>query len=311
MYLGIDIGSVSIKLAIINKKFNIVHTNYLRTNGDVISATKRILSTIPIKFIFGIGVTGSGREFVKNLVEADLTIDEITAHRIAAKKLFPKVKTIFEIGGQDSKLINYFGNSVSFEMNNACAAGTGSFLDQQAARFGMSIEDFYKNGLKAKRVHSIASKCTVFAESDMIHAQQSGKPIDEIIRGLHQGMINNYFSQFCVGKKLEGQFIFEGATSENDLLVEEFRSCLLKKELIKNKRDLIVPKPYNKTMGAIGAALVILEKGFVRKREIPRIEDIDYLESRKCYDCSNKCGAELTVIRLNNKELIIGRSCQT
>jgi predicted CoA-substrate-specific enzyme activase len=309
-YLGIDIGSVSIKYALIDSKLNVLEQEYIRTHGDVINSLKNILDKIQNSQIDGIGVTGSGRKFVKELISADIDIDEITAHRTAISKMYPNVKTIFEIGGQDSKLIYFSKNTIGFEMNNVCAAGTGSFLDQQASRLNMTIQEFCKKGLETQESHKIASKCTVFAESDMIHAQQSGIPIEKIIRGVHRGMINNYYSQLCLGKKLEGDFLFEGGTSENPVLAEEFANKLFEEGLTQSKYQLIIPKPHNKIIGAIGAAILCQNNNVQNHRNMPKIKDFEFIESKQCYECKNKCGVNITRIKVNGKILTIGKSCQ-
>ncbi|MBN1618073.1 2-hydroxyglutaryl-CoA dehydratase [Candidatus Dojkabacteria bacterium] len=319
-YLGIDIGSVSIKYATIetptensdkNTDIKVLKHDYFRTHGDIINSLKTLLHKIHPKKIDGIGVTGSGRKFVNAMVSADLSIDEITAHRTAIQTLYPEVKTIFEIGGQDSKLIYFTPNSIGFEMNNVCAAGTGSFLDQQASRLSMTINEFCKNGMTTKDAHQIASKCTVFAETDMIHAQQSGVPINKVIRGVHRGMINNYYSQLCLGKKLESKFLFEGGTSENQILVEEFARKLRKEGFINDESELIVPKPYNKVIGAIGAAIICKNKNINNNRTLPRLSKFEFIESGECYECPNRCGANITKIKVDNKILTIGKSCQS
>ncbi len=309
MFLGIDIGSVSIKFSVINEKFEVIEYDYFRTNGDLLGAVKKLLEKIKTEKINGIAVTGSGRKFLRELIEADFDVDEITAHRKAVKYFYPNVKTIFEIGGQDSKLIYFSEKTVNFEMNNSCAAGTGSFLDQQAARLGMGIEEFYKKGLSTKTAHKIASKCTVFAETDMIHAQQSGVPASQIIRGLHRGMIRNYFMSLCGGKKISGDFLFEGGTSENKLLVEELATKLLEEKLITEKNQLIIPK-YNKVIGAIGTAILCKERRVNNERKVPKINDFEFLENGNCFECANKCGAEISKIKINDKILTIGKSCK-
>ncbi len=309
VYLGLDIGSVSIKAAVVNEKNMVLEEHYFRTRGDVINSAKKILDLLRTKKVAGIAATGSARKFVSVLISADLNVDEVTAHRTAISKLYPCVKTIFEIGGQDSKLIFFSDRYIQFEMNNVCAAGTGSFLDQQAARLGLSIEQFYRKGLSAKLPHKIASKCTVFAETDMINAQQSGIPLNKIIRGVHSGMVNNYFSQLCRGKNLKGDFLFEGGTSENPLLVEEFRRKLLELRLIKDEKQLIVPKRHNKTLGAIGAAMLCRDRGINNQRKIPKIKKFKLLEGTKCFKCPSKCGADITTIRVNSRTISMGRQC--
>lgn len=311
LYLGIDIGSVSIKYALIDDKCNIKKSDYFRTKGDVVGSITKLLKSVKKYEVVGIGTTGSARKFVCAIINADINVDEITAHRTGVEKLFPKVHTIFEIGGQDSKLIYLGKKSVNFEMNHVCAAGTGSFLDQQASRLDMSIKKFCKNGAKVQDSHKIASKCTVFAESDMIHAQQSGVPINKVIRGVHKGLISNYFSQLCKGKKLIGDFLFEGGTSENPLLVDELGKRLVADGLLKDPKKLIVPpRPQNLILGAIGAALMCQIKNINNPRKVPQIKKFKFLESKECFECVNKCGAKITVVNINNQELTIGRSCQ-
>ncbi|MDP2749792.1 MAG: acyl-CoA dehydratase activase [Nanoarchaeota archaeon] len=310
MYLGLDIGSVSIKSAVVDDKGSIIEEHYIRTKGNIIAATKDILGLLKTKNVTGIATTGSARKFISALITADVSVDEITAHRTAVSKLYPKVRTIFEIGGQDSKIIYFNDRNVNFEMNNVCAAGTGSFLDQQAARLGLDLKEFCRLGLSAKEYHKIASKCTVFAETDMIHAQQSGVPLNKVIRGVHRGMVNNYFSQLCRGKTLEGAFLFEGGTSENPVLVQEFSNKLIEIGLIKNRKQLIVPKPHNKTMGAIGAAMICLNKKLDNKRQVPKIKEYEVLEGQKCNACNVKCGSSLTSIKVNGKVITIGRQCK-
>jgi len=310
MYLGIDIGSLSIKYAVIDSKLKVQEHEYFRTHGDIISATKKLLKKIKTRKIKGIGVTGSGRKFIKALIDADIAVDEITTHRKAVKHMYPDVRTIFEIGGQDSKIIYFNENSVNFEMNAVCAAGTGSFLDQQADRLKMDVEDFYKIGIKSKTAFSIASKCTVFAESDMIHAQQSGIPLPKIIRGVHRGMVNNYFNQLCRGKSLEGKFLFEGGTSENKLLIKEFQYILMKEKLIQKNNELVVPKKYNMVMGAIGAAMMCISKGINNQRSLPQIRKYEFISTGECFKCKNKCGAKTLTFRINGKKITLGRACQ-
>jgi hypothetical protein len=144
----------------------------------------------------------------------------------------------------------------------------------------------------------------------MIHAQQSGIPLNKIIRGVHRGLINNYFSQLCRGKKLQGDFLFEGGTAENELLVDEFTNRLLADNLISRRQELIVPRPYHKVMGAIGAAIVCRDKKIENQREIPQINAFEFLESGECEQCPNKCGAKIITVKVNDKILILGKSCQ-
>jgi predicted CoA-substrate-specific enzyme activase len=309
MYLGIDIGSVSVKYALIDKKNQVLKSQWKRSHGQIIESIQNILKENQDLEIKGLAITGSARKFIEALLSADYSIDEITAHRTAVNYFYPEVKTIFEIGGQDSKLILIDGLSIDFEMNSVCAAGTGSFLDQQAARLGYDIENFYQTGLKTQESHKIAGKCTVFAETDMIHAQQSGVPREKIIRGVHRSLVHNYFATLARGKKLKSQFLFEGGAADNRLLVDEFANRLIEEKLIKNEEDLIVPE-FNKVMGAIGAAILAKNNQINNPRKLPQIKDFKFLKSEECYQCRNRCGANISKVKINGQVLTLGKICQ-
>ncbi|HBI56878.1 MAG TPA: 2-hydroxyglutaryl-CoA dehydratase, partial [Firmicutes bacterium] len=161
-----------------------VYSSYLRTMGQPINTVKEGLRQLGGflggRKIAGVGVTGSGRNLAAVLLGADVVKNEITAHAVAAGDTCPGVNTVLEIGGQDSKLIILRqGVVVDFAMNSVCAAGTGSFLDQQAARLGIPIEEFGGLALQSENSVRIAGRCSVFAESDMIHKQQMGNSLPD------------------------------------------------------------------------------------------------------------------------------------
>ena len=179
--LGIDVGAVSTDLVLLDEHNNVLSDVYLRTQGQPVRMIKEGLSQIKKENqgisleVMGVGTTGSGRVLAGAIVGADLVKNEITAHSVAALYLNPEVRTIFEVGGQDSKIIILQnGVVVDFAMNTICAAGTGSFLDHQAYRLGIPIEQFGDYALRSENSVRIAGRCTVFAESDMVHKQQMG-----------------------------------------------------------------------------------------------------------------------------------------
>ncbi|MHA1369174.1 MAG: acyl-CoA dehydratase activase, partial [Promethearchaeota archaeon] len=200
VFLGIDVGSVTIKLALIDDDNNLVMSTWLRNKGSPIENVKlgirrikeelnkeKLLDAINVK---AVGTTGSARYLTKAIVGGDIAKTEIIAHAVAALSYHPDVRTILEIGGQDSKIIILRdGIVVDFAMNSVCAAGTGSFLDHQATRLGIKIEEFGDYAIKSKTPVSIAGRCTVFAESDMIHKQQLGYSKEDIIAGLSQSLV--------------------------------------------------------------------------------------------------------------------------
>ncbi|MBM4346890.1 MAG: 2-hydroxyglutaryl-CoA dehydratase, partial [Deltaproteobacteria bacterium] len=231
----------------------------------------------------GVATTGSARHLAAFLVGADLVKNEITAHSIAVIDLYPETKTIFEIGGQDSKVIILrAGVVVDFAMNTVCAAGTGSFLDQQAARLGISIEEFGTLALKAKHPVRVAGRCTVFAETDMIHKQQIGHSVEDIIGGLCDSLVKNYLNNVCRGKELLSPIVFQGGVAAN----QGIRKAL-EKEL---ETDLIIPEHFG-LMGALGAAKLAKRtqpyrtqfKGFELSRKSCSTRGFE------CSECENQC----------------------
>ena len=190
VYVGIDVGSVSTNVVAIDENNKVVSKQYIRTNGQPLESVKSGIRSLESDLrrkhkVSGVGVTGSGRQLIGVMVGADVVKNEITAHATATVNYVPEANTIFEIGGQDSKII-FLNNGLitDFAMNTVCAAGTGSFLDHQSERLGIPIQEFGEYALRANRKVRIAGRCTVFAESDMISKQQFGYSKEEIINGL-------------------------------------------------------------------------------------------------------------------------------
>ena len=171
-YIGIDIGSISTKGVIIDEENNMIASSYIWTEGNPIKAVTNLVSILKNKIpenmkIKGVGTTGSARKLIGLLVNANVVKNEITAHAIGTLSKYPDVKTILEIGGQDSKIILIEdGIIIDYAMNTLCAAGTGSFLSSQAKRLGVEVEEFGEMALKSNNPVKIAARCTVFAESD-------------------------------------------------------------------------------------------------------------------------------------------------
>lgn len=301
--LGIDVGSVTTKMVILDEKNEVVIHNYLRTEGNPVKAVQEGLKDIeermdPLTGIQAVGTTGSGRYLAGVLVGADTIKNEITAHAVAATGFIPEARTVFEIGGQDSKIIIIRDEVVvDFAMNTVCAAGTGSFLDHQAARLNLPIEKFGEYALRSRHPVRIAGRCTVFAESDMVHKQQTGHNRKDIIAGLCQALVRNYLNNVAKGKELLSPFLFQGGVAANQGIKAAFEREL--------ENKVIVP-PYHVVMGAIGAAILAREeissqgektgfKGF-------EVAGADYRTSSfKCGDCANFC--EVVQISLSDKPI--------
>jgi predicted CoA-substrate-specific enzyme activase len=264
IFLGLDIGSVSVKTVIVNHSSNIIESYYERHKGQpiqiVLNRLRDILNRIPIERISSVGVTGSGGEIVAKLLGADF-VNEIVAHAKAVGRLYPHVRTVVEMGGEDSKLLLFKedrekGETVleDFAMNTLCAAGTGSFLDQQAARIEVSIEkEFGEMALRSKHPPRIAGRCSVFAKSDMIHLQQIGTPVHDIVAGLCYAVARSFKSNIGRGKDFKKPVAFQGGVAANSGLVKAFEDILELKE-----GELIIPE-YHASMGAIGAVFVAMD----------------------------------------------------
>jgi predicted CoA-substrate-specific enzyme activase len=235
--------------------------------------------------IAGAGATGSARQLIGVIIGADAVKNEITAHAIAALHLSPEVRTVLEIGGQDSKIILLRNGIVTdFAMNTVCAAGTGSFLDHQASRLGIPIEDFGDLALQAQSPVRIAGRCGVFAESDMIHKQQTGHKLEDIIAGLCEALVRNYLNNVGKGKDIQPPVLFQGGVAANIGIRQAFEQQL--------GFDVTVPKHFD-VMGAIGAALLARDEvrrvGTTRFRGL-MIKDYHYeAKSFECQGCPNRC----------------------
>lgn len=289
IYLGIDVGSVSTNIIALDENNEVVYKTYLRTKGrpiqTLLEGIKSVQENINEVKVKGVGTTGSARQLAGVMVGADVVKNEITSHAVAASTLVPGVKTVLEIGGQDSKIIIIRNGVVAdFAMNTVCAAGTGSFLDQQASRLNIHIEEFGPLALKSQNPVRIAGRCTVFAESDMIHKQQMGHSVEDILAGLCEALVRNYLSNLGKGKRILAPVVFQGGVAANVGIKEAFQKAL--------GMEVIVPEHFD-VMGAIGAAL--LAKRAVKNRGISNFKGFEIGEAEfkassfECKGCPNYC----------------------
>lgn len=290
IYIGVDVGSVSVNVVAIDENSDILFKSYTRNIGQPIDVVKgeftKLYDALGNREIGGVGVTGSGRQLLGYILGADVIKNEITAHATATLHYYPDVSTIFEIGGQDSKLIIINDGIISdFAMNTVCAAGTGSFLDHQAERLGIKIEDFGELALTAERDVRIAGRCTVFAESDMISKQQYGFSKAEILKGLSKALVRNYMNNLVRGRKLKPLYVFQGGVAANIAIKKAFEEEV--------GEEVIVPQHYG-VMGAIGIAM--LAKDYIERTNMPtkfkgfkvseeRFETTSFI----CKGCPNEC----------------------
>ena len=230
--------------------------------------------------VVGVGTTGSARKLIGTVLRANVIKNEITAHAVGTMSIYPDVRTIFEIGGQDSKIILIDNRIVTdYAMNTLCAAGTGSFLSSQAKRLGININDFGRIALTSKNPTKIAARCTVFAESDLVHKSQIGHKKEDIIAGLCHAVVSNYLNNVGKGKKIIPPIVFQGGVSKNIGVVKAFEEVTGHKIYVDKNSHL---------MGALGVA--ILSK---KEKEIKfsfDIEDINFeTKGIECKGCSNNC----------------------
>ncbi len=307
-YLGVDVGSVSTNIVLIDENEQVIDTLYIRTQGQPIAAVQKgleyIRERVPTDMeIGGIGTTGSGRHISSIIVGADSVKNEITAHAVAASNLVPGVQTVLEIGGQDSKIIVLRNGVVAdFAMNTVCAAGTGSFLDQQAGRLNIPIEEFGPIALKSSTPVRIAGRCSVFAESDMIHKQQMGHNLSDILAGLCEALVRNYLNNVGKGKEILGPVVFQGGVAANVGIKRAFETAL--------GLEVFIPQHFS-VMGAVGAA--VLARDAVRKTGKSKFKGFELVEEKfcassfECGDCPNVCevieisAREQTLARWNDK----------
>jgi len=300
-YLGIDVGSVSVKMAIVDRDENLIDSIYLRNHG-LIETVQEGLENIANNYdILGCGVTGSGRKFVGMFVGSDLIKTEILAHTIGTLKYYPNVRTLMDIGGEDSKLITLTdGILEGFKMNSICSAGTGSFLESIAGKMGIEVEDVGKISLRSKNRINFPSKCGVFTQSAVVSKKNSGAGKEDILMGVCRSLVSNYLTM-ARGTKLEPPYIYQGATAKNIAIVRAFEEQL--------NHEIIVPE-YCSEMGAIGIGLMVKRinpektnfKGF-------KLSDKNYQTKTRIADgCENHC--ELTELFEEGKYVgCIGNKC--
>ncbi len=310
VYLGVDVGSISTNLVLIDEYRNVIAKRYLMTEGRPLEAVKRGLAEIGQEVgdnveILGAGTTGSGRYLTGDFIGADIVRNEITAQAEAAIDIDPEVDTIFEIGGQDSKYISVDnGVIVDFEMNKACAAGTGSFLEEQAERLGISIkDDFGHLALSSRKPIKMGERCTVFIESDLVHHQQIGARTEDLVGGLSYSIVTNYLNKVVGDRRVGKRIFFQGGTAFNKGVVAAFEKVVGK--------PVIVP-PHHDVTGAIGVAILAMKekawdrstfKGFDLST---RRYDIDSFE---CKGCENLCEIRKVTVE-GEAPLFYGSRCE-
>ncbi len=286
-YLGIDIGSISTKGVVIDADNNILASEYIWTQADPIGASRRLLHTLGEQLtgrdlqIVSVGTTGSARRLVGAMTGAAVVKNEITAHAVGTMSAYPDVRTIFEIGGQDSKIILIEnGYVMDYAMNTLCAAGTGAFLSSQAVRLGVAVEDFGRIALTSGKPTAIAARCTVFAESDLVHKAQMGHKKEDIIAGLCRAVVSNYLNNVGKGKRIAAPIVFQGGVSKNVGVKKAFEDA--------TGMPVIVDANGHLT-GALGAAILAKRSGTESDFSFDTADIAFTTRGVECGRCANHC----------------------
>jgi len=314
-WLGIDIGSTSTKLALVDENDRVLVDVYRKTGGDPIGATKllfRALRRLAERRggsyrIRGVGTTGSGRKMVGKVIGADAVINEISAHVAGATRVDPSVDTIFEIGGQDSKYMHVVNGHIrDSNMNYVCAAGTGSFVEEQAHKLGYPVDQVGPAvlGIRPPRT---SDRCTVFMEQDVARLVQSGTSPQEALAGVMVSIVKNYLNK-VVGNRYRNRekIFFQGATARNQGLVAAFERVL---------DCQVVVSPYCHVMGAYGVALLTrAAMAEEEKRETSfRGLDLDRrnisIRKETCDLCQNHCTISFAQVEGLDEEPSWGYMC--
>lgn len=286
-FYGIDVGSISTKGVILDEDNHILAQDYLMTEGDPIQAVKRLTKSLEDQLdrktyqVVAVGTTGSARKLVGAITNAGIERNEITAHAIGTISMHPDVRTILEIGGQDSKIILIDnGIVVDYAMNTLCAAGTGAFLSSQANRLGVAVEDFGDIAVNSENPTPIAARCTVFAESDLVHKAQMGYEKEDIIAGLCKSIVNNYLNNVGRGKTIKSPIVFQGGVSKNKGVKKFFEESLGGEIIVDDVGHLA---------GAIGIAILAHKMGDHREFHF-ETTDIEFTtKGVNCNKCPNHC----------------------
>jgi len=315
VFLGVDIGSTTTKYALINEKREIIDKEYRQTMGKPIEVTQTLLrvlkgrlgDTIDIK---GVATTGSGRMVVGDFLDADLIIDEITAHARGAVEIDPLIDTVFEIGGQDSKYISISNTfPLDFDMNKVCAAGTGSFLHELANKNSINIvKEFQQIALSSEKPIKLTERCTVFMESDLVSYAQRGGQKNDLIAGLCYAIVYNYLHRVVENKKIGERIMFLGGPSLNKAIVAAFEAVL--------NKGILIPK-HREVLGGFGAGISVQEKIAKEKKKESSFRGIDEaindtltFKEAICHadpNCHNEC--KLKIYNFSGRKSVWGGEC--
>ncbi len=310
-YIGVDVGSVSVGVAVLyfdkeahDRDWKLIAKKYLPTQSNPLGVVTQALKEIQAELsnritVEEVAVTGSGRKLVADYLGGVVDVNEITAHKTAARTVAERmgvlVDEIIEIGGQDSK---YIKGIEQFDMNKSCAAGTGSFIEEQSKQLGVKIEEFASCALGAKSPVSFGNKkCTVFIEEELA-ARQGHKSLEDLLASAAYAVAENYLNQFKIGDKSGITIFFQGGVALNEAVVAALQHL--------TNANIIVPE-HNEVLGAIGAAIYAKRHPTEKTHFIglEKIEKRNYaLDSFRCEGCTNLCN--VSQIKTNDGVTLYG-----
>lgn len=311
VHLGIDVGSVSTNMVLLSPELEYLDGVYVATGGRPVAALDLAFKEIKRRHgrrlkVLSVGATGSGRYLAERLVGADLVKNEITAQLVSATHFFPDVETVFEIGGQDAKFMTAReGLLQEFEMNKICSAGTGSFLEEQAARLGVAIVDeFSELAFSSREPVDLGSRCTVFMDGEICQAMAANHRVEDLCAGLAYAVARNYLEKVVAGGKIGSNVVFQGGTSANSAVVSAFAGLL--------GRPVRV-HPYGRVSGAIGAALLAAREWVAQPARKTLFRGVDScrdhsLTSFECVECANRC--RVNRIEVGGQRVHFGDVCE-
>ena len=317
-YLGIDAGSTTTKLVLIDKDNKLLYSLYGSNEGNplksVINMLKKLYSVLPKKAILRYsGVTGYGEKLIQTALNVDLNEIETIAHYTAAKVFEPDVTSIVDIGGQDMKYIRMKDGSIdNIMLNEACSSGCGSFIETFAKSLNIEISEFVKEAINSKRPVDLGSRCTVFMNSKIKQAQKEGYSVGDISSGLSYSVIKNAIQKVMKVRDVETlgkHIVVQGGTFYNDAVLRAF-------ELIVGKN--VVRPDIAGLMGAYGMALLSKEQyetnlDMEYKSTILKTDELDQLKIQvthtRCNNCENHC--KLTINKFSNGQIhVSGNRCE-
>lgn len=301
--LGIDVGSTTIKVVVLEEELEIKYSIVDYINADVLLILEKLIEKVAHFPISSIGVTGSARTLIGKCLKADKVVSEVIAHAIGGERINKNnIDVIIEIGGQDSKVIFFENNLISdFKMNSVCGAGTGSFIETQVRRLGISLEEFGKIALESDNNIYLNGKCGIFIESAVVNLQRNGESKANIASAICHALVRNYLDEFNKNKRIRGRVVFQGRVAKIPAIRKYFEVELGCPVIVNENCDL---------MGAIGVAILARES--VKNKESKKVKMMGNVQQyrKNSYMC-NGCGRNCIVTKFESLEdsFVIGGRC--